>query len=198
MSTPKPVSKPGSKPSRREAILTAVIELLATRGLDGVTHRAVDEAAGLPQGSSTYYFPKKASLLTAAAQHLATLLEKDCEALQVGFAQRAAQQGLEAAVAYVAEEVVAYADESRQLFLARIELTLAAARRDDLAGVGAQLTAAARRPIAFFLRLISDGSTEVPIETCAGLIDGIALMHATGQGPKPTTDQIAAVFRSIL
>jgi hypothetical protein len=30
------------------------------------------------------------------------------------------------------------------------------------------------------------------------LIDGITLMYATGQGPKPTTDQIAAVFRSIL
>jgi hypothetical protein len=60
------------------------------------------------------------------------------------------------------------------------------------------LTAAARRPIEFFLKLISDGRADVPIETCAGLIDGITLMYATGQGPKPTTDQIAAVFRSIL
>ncbi|WP_193366944.1 TetR/AcrR family transcriptional regulator [Pelagibius marinus] len=190
MSTPKP--------DRRETILNAVVELLATRGLEGVTHRAVDEAAGLPQGSSTYYFPKKAGLLSAAAQHLATVLEKDCDELQVGFAERAAKQGMDAAVSYVAEEVIAYAEDSRHLFLARMELTLAAARRDDLKGVGEQLTAAARRPIEFFLRLISEGKDDVAIDTCAGLVDGIALMHATGQGPKPTTDQIAAVVRSIL
>lgn len=187
-----------TKRARRVTILDGVIELLATRGLEGVTHRAVDEVAGLPQGSSSYYFPKKTLLLIAASQHLAELLEKDCDELQVGFAQTAAKQGLDAAVQYVAEELVAYADDSRHLFLARIELTMASARRDDLANIGAQLTAAARRPIEFFLKLISDGRADVPIETCAGLIDGIGLMHATGQGPKPTTDQVAAVFRSIL
>lgn len=186
------------KPARRDAILDGVIDLLATKGLEGVTHRAVDEVAGLPQGSSSYYFPRKALLLVAASQHLAELLAKDCDELQVGFAETAAKDGLDAAVQYVAEEVVSYADSSRNLFLARMELTMASARRDDLAGVGEQLTAAARRPIAFFLRLISDGRADVPIETCAGLIDGIGLMHATGQGPKPTTDQIATVFRSIL
>lgn len=183
---------------RREAILNGALGLLATQGLEGVTHRAVDEASGLPQGSTSYYFPKKAALLLAAAQHLSELLGKDCDELQVGFAQKAATDGMDAAIRYVADELVAYTEDSRHLFLARMELTLASARRDDLAGVGAQLTAAARRPIEFFLKLISEGRTDVPIETCAGLIDGITLMHATGQGPKPTTDQVAAVFRSIL
>ena len=187
-----------AKPARRDVILDAVIALLATRGLEGVTHRAVDEAAGLPLGSTTYYFPKKAALLVAASRHLARLLEKDCDTLQVGFAERAAKHGMDAAATYVAEELVSYADASRHLFLARMELTLAAARRDDLADVGRALTAAARRPIAFFLRLISEGRTDVPIETCAGLIDGITLMYATGQGPKPTTDQVATVFRAVL
>ena len=149
------------KPDRRATILSAVIELLATRGLEGVTHRAVDETAGLPQGSSTYYFPKKSALLVAASAHLAALLEKDCEALQVGFAETAAKDGLDAAVDYVAEEVVAYGETARHLFLARMELTLAASRRDDLADVGAELTAAARRPIAFFLRLIAEGREDV-------------------------------------
>ena len=187
-----------TKINRRDAILNGVIEVLATKGLEGVTHRAVDEAAGLPKGSSTYYFPKKSALLIAASQHLATQLEKDCDDLQVGFADVAATQGMDAAIDYVARFVVAYADESRHLFLARMELNLAASRREDLAGVGDMLTAAARRPIAFFLRLISDGREDMPIETCAGLIDGIGLMHVTGQGPKPTTAQVAAVFRAIL
>ena len=186
------------KTERRDSILTGVVTLLADKGLEGVTHRAVDDVAGLPQGSTSYYFPKKAALLSAAAEHLAELLEKDCDELQVGFAEQAAENGLDAAVAFVAEEMVSYTDASRHLFLARLELTMAAARREDLKGVGDQLNAAARRPIAFFLRLIADGREDVPIETCAGLIDGISLMYATGQGPKPTTDQVASVFRSIL
>ncbi|MDQ0317262.1 TetR/AcrR family transcriptional regulator [Amorphus orientalis] len=186
------------KESRRTAILDAAIDLLASRGLEGVTHRAVDQAAGLPQGSTTYYFPKKAALLAATAHHLAELLEKDCEDLQVGFAEKVASDGMDAAVAHVAGELVAYTENARHLFLARIELTLAAARREELAGVGDELTAAARRPIAFFFRLISEGRTDVPIEACAGLIDGISLMYAIGQGPKPTTDQVAQVFRAML
>ncbi|ACG74191.1 transcriptional regulator, TetR family [Anaeromyxobacter sp. K] len=183
---------------RRIVILEAVLELLATRGLEGVTHRAADDAAGLPQGSTTYYFPKKTALLVAAADHLAALLEKECDELQVGFAERAARQGLDAAIAYVADELAAYADDTRHLFLARVELTMAAARREDLAGVGERLTAAARRPIAFFVKLISHGRADAPIETCAGLIDGITLMYAIGQGPRPTTEQVSAVLRAVL
>lgn len=187
-----------SKPDRRKAILDGVIELLATRGMEGVTHRAVDQIAGLPQGSTTYYFPKKTALLVAASDRLAQLLEKDCDDLQVGFADKVAKEGMDAAIAYVAAELAAYADCARHLFLARMELTMAASRRDDLEGVGEKLGAAARRPIEFFLRLISDGRKDVPIETCAGLVDGISLMYATGQGPKPTTEQVAAIFRAIL
>lgn len=184
-----------TKPTnRKSAILDGVIELLGTRGLEGVTHRAVDQIAELPQGSTTYYFPKKAALLVAAANHLADLLGKDCEELQLGFAERAAQQGMDAAIEFVGDVTVAYADQKRNLFLARLELTVASSRREELAGVGDQLTAAARRPIAFFFELISDGRSDAPIDTCAGLIDGITLMYVTGQGPKPTTDQIKAVF----
>ena len=187
-----------TKQARRAIILDTVIKLLASRGLEGVTHRAVDEMAGLPQGSSSYYFPKKAQLLVEASRHLAALLEKDCEELQVGFAEVTARQGVDAAVEYVATEVVSYTDTARELFLARMELTLAASRREELADVGERLTTAARRPIEFFLQLISEGRKEMPIETCAALIDGISLMYATGQGPKPTTDQIASVFRAVL
>lgn len=187
-----------AKQERRLKILDTVITCLATQGLEGVTHRAVDEAAGLPPGSTSYYYPKKAVLLLSASQHLAVLLERDCDALQVSFADAAAEQGIEAAIEQVAHALVSSADESRNLFLARMELTMAATRRDDLAEVGPMLTAAARRPIKFFLQLISDGDAAMPIETCVGLLDGIGLMYVTGQGPKPTAHQIATVFRAVL
>lgn len=104
-------------------ILDAVITLLAERGLDGVTHRAVDEVAKIPQGSTSYYYRRKPDLLNAACEYLAELLEKDCDELQVGFSERAASEGVDAAVEYVAEELADYTDGARHLFLARLELT---------------------------------------------------------------------------
>ncbi len=187
-----------TKPSRKHAILSAAIDLLAMRGLEGVTHRSVDEAAGLPPGSTTYYFPKKADLLVAASTYLAELLGKDCDELQVGFAERMAKQGMDAAITYVGEEVVSYADNAKHLFLARVELTMASTRRPELAGVGKALSKAAQRPIAFFLMLLTNKQSDIPIETCAGLIDGITLMHVTGQGPLVTLEQMKAVFRAVL
>jgi DNA-binding transcriptional regulator YbjK len=123
-----------------------VIGLLADRGLAGVTHRAADAAAGLPQGSSSYYFPRKSALLRAAASHLAAERERDCDDLQIAFAGAAARRGLEAAIGDAARGLVASAGRGRRLLLARIELTLTAARDDALADLGDALAAGARRP----------------------------------------------------
>ena len=182
----------------REAILDSVIELLAQKGMAGVTHRATDAAADLPQGSTTYYFPRKTALLRAAAERLAHRLEEECSALQINFADVVAKRGVEAAIEYVAGELTASADETRHLLLARIELTLAASRDAALGDVGRALSAAAQRPIEFFVSLISEGRSDVPVETCVGLIDGISLMYATGQGPQPTTRQVSSVLRALV
>ena len=183
---------------RRTIILDAVIMLLAKAGVAGVTHRAADAAAGLPPGSSTYYFPKKADLLRSTALHLAAELEKDCDELQIAFADVVAKQGLTSAIEYVSRQLVASLEQAKYLQLARIELTLAAARSDELPGVAKRLSVAGRRPIEFFISLICDGQRETPIEECVGLIDGIALNYVTGQGLQPTADQVATVLRSIV
>ncbi len=39
--------------SRADLVADAALALLAERGMCGLTHRAVDEAAGLPQGSTS-------------------------------------------------------------------------------------------------------------------------------------------------
>lgn len=57
-------------PERRELLADAAIEVLAAEGGRGLTHRAVDRAAGLPQGSTSNYFPTREALLTAALHRL--------------------------------------------------------------------------------------------------------------------------------
>lgn len=58
-------------PSRAQLIADTAIGLLATRGLRGLTHRAVDEAAGLPQGSTSNHARTRAALLETTVRRLA-------------------------------------------------------------------------------------------------------------------------------
>lgn len=182
---------------RKREILDATLTLLAERGLAGVTHRAVDEAAGLPQGSSSYYFPKKLGLIEAAAEHLAVLLDEDCDETRRHFSELIAEGKNDAAIDYVARDLLKYADEARALLLARFEITLAGARNDELKDIAERLSESARRPIAFFLKLLSRDQAQGQIETCMGLLDGVTLLYVTGQGPKPTVDQIKKIFLSV-
>jgi AcrR family transcriptional regulator len=57
--------------TRREDLLDAAIELLAERGVHGVTHRAIDTAAGVPAGSTSNYFRTREALLVAIVERFA-------------------------------------------------------------------------------------------------------------------------------
>ncbi|WP_406098789.1 TetR/AcrR family transcriptional regulator [Streptomyces sp. NBC_01013] len=56
---------------RATLITDAALALLAERGMRGLTHRAVDERAGLPQGSTSNHARTRQSLLEATVRRLA-------------------------------------------------------------------------------------------------------------------------------
>jgi AcrR family transcriptional regulator len=56
---------------RAELIADTALALLAERGMRGLTHRAVDERAGLPQGSTSNHARTRQALLEAAVRRLA-------------------------------------------------------------------------------------------------------------------------------
>lgn len=67
--------------SRAELVAEAAITLLAERGMRGLTHRAVDEAAGLPTGSTSNLARTRAALLELALVRLTELEERHFAAL---------------------------------------------------------------------------------------------------------------------
>ncbi|GAA3156018.1 TetR/AcrR family transcriptional regulator [Planomonospora alba] len=64
------------KSQRAELVAETAITLLAERGMRGLTHRAVDEAAGLPPGSTSNLARTRSALLELA---LARLVELETE-----------------------------------------------------------------------------------------------------------------------
>ncbi|MFB6526395.1 TetR/AcrR family transcriptional regulator [Streptomyces sp. NPDC056399] len=61
-------SSPASSASRADRIGDAALDLLVERGMRGLTHRAVDERAGLPQGSTSNHARTRQALLETAVR----------------------------------------------------------------------------------------------------------------------------------
>ncbi|MET7768107.1 TetR family transcriptional regulator [Nocardia sp. NPDC005366] len=66
-----------STTDRRVRIVDAAIDLIATRGLRALTHRALDTALELPPGSASYYFRTKRALVEAIADRITTRSRED-------------------------------------------------------------------------------------------------------------------------
>ncbi|MDF0532476.1 TetR family transcriptional regulator [Tsukamurella sp. 8F] len=56
--------------SRRDEVADAAIEVLGRRGLRGLTHRAVDAAAGVPDGTTSNHFRSRATLIRGALDRM--------------------------------------------------------------------------------------------------------------------------------
>ncbi|TCK01211.1 TetR/AcrR family transcriptional regulator [Nocardia alba] len=67
---------------RRTQIVAGAIELIATRGIRALTHRAVDTRLALPPGSTSYYFRTRQALIEAIADSITTRSRVDFEAAQ--------------------------------------------------------------------------------------------------------------------
>ncbi|MFE1251139.1 TetR/AcrR family transcriptional regulator [Streptomyces sp. NPDC058741] len=115
-------------PSRSGLVADAALALLAERGMRGLTHRAVDEAAGLPQGSTSNLARTRQALLELAVRRLADR-EARVLALHEMPAPRAGTDSLVEALALAAHRALT---QHRTLILARYELALEATRRPEL------------------------------------------------------------------
>ena len=109
---------------RRTRLADAAITTLAREGSRGLTHRAVDRTAGVPEGSTSYYFRTRLDLLRAIVRRMSDLDTASVPAL-------AHADGEEFEEAFTAA-VHGLVTDGRERQLARYELTLEATRRPEL------------------------------------------------------------------
>jgi len=113
---------------RAELIADTALALLAERGMRGLTHRAVDEAAGLPQGSTSNHARTRLALLESAVRRLA---EREAQVLALDELPDP-RGGLESLVDGLALATHRSLTRNRELLIARYELALEATRRPEL------------------------------------------------------------------
>lgn len=123
MTTPSAPAPPLT--GRRRELLEAALHVTADEGLRGLTHRAVDRRAELPEGTTSAYLRTKQALLLALAEHVAASLAADVDALALELAGCEGDQ--DRAVARTLALFERWLDE-RELVLAKLELSLEALR----------------------------------------------------------------------
>jgi DNA-binding transcriptional regulator YbjK len=189
--------------SRRALIADAAISTLARDGMRGLTHRAVDRAAGLPEGSASYYFRTRQALLQATVERLAELTSTDMLAGAALLDSTAVppQPGhdLDALASLTAALIQSWLTTGRERQLARYELSLEATRRPELRQILVTTGAAIRALIAD--RFAAAGIREPGQRAAdfAAFIEGLLFDQIAGAGNRElTTADLRAAIATLL
>ena len=163
---------------RRRLVADAALHVLARDGSRGLTHRAVDEFAGLPAGSTSYYFRSRAALLSACVHRL---VERDHAELDT-FSPVVAATDLAALADALARLLHHWMSVDRDRHLARYELTLESVRRPEVAA--ALQTAGQDLRERIVTILAGFGATDPPRQArlLVACIDGILFDNLAGAG----------------
>ncbi|MER7039911.1 TetR family transcriptional regulator [Streptomyces microflavus] len=187
-----------SLPDRRDLIADAAISTVASAGLRGLTHRAVDTAAGLPAGSTSYYFRTRSALISACYLRLAALSVADVDRWQAEHGAPDPDSAAEALAALLHHWLTA----ARGRQLARFELSLEATRRPELRADLETAGLAARSRATTLLASLGAPRPEQAAELLVAWTDGLLYDRLAGapaaSRPAPDVTELTSVVRRML
>ncbi len=172
---------------RRSALADAGIRVLAEEGARGLTHRAVDAAAGTPRGTSSNYFATRDDLIAALVSRIEERLTPNAETL-ASLADRVPDRAL---FADYIRDVVRRLSADREVTLALFELRLEASRKPAVAeALGAWRRRTFADDVAFNKTAgLPGGRAELAMFHYA--IDGLILDRLTVSiDPEVSTDEV--------
>lgn len=162
---------------RRQELLDACLRIISTRGIAGVTHRAVAAEAGVPSSSTTYFFATLDDLIAESVRsamdaELARIRELGSSIVHTDTSVNAVVDGF---VEFVRSAPAPHT-------VAQFETYLHGSRAEELRGKVAAIISATREVAAETARGlgITDPSAGQAI---VAMIDGFALHRLAAPGP---------------
>ena len=196
---------------RRHALADAVIEVLGTAGIHKLSHRAVDERAGLPAGTAANYFPRRDDLLAAAAERVAELHVAEMTAADRAAASergdgstaaspRASRRGTgpDVLAALIGASLHDAATRNRTRYLAAYELALESTRQPALAEAMSRLGAAAFGTTLAEHRSLGLPTTPEQVQALIALYNGTLLTLVVAPPETVTPEATLALARCLV
>jgi DNA-binding transcriptional regulator YbjK len=181
---------------RADLVADTALALLAERGMRGLTHRAVDETAELPQGSTSNVARTRLALLELAVRRLA---EREARVLAPE-EMPDPEDELGALVDGLALAAHRALTRNRDLTLARYELALEATRRPELRRYFDAAGARFRDQLAALLTALGSADPARHMLSLVAWLDGLMFSCVAGTftAEVPTLDEVRAGLRELL
>jgi DNA-binding transcriptional regulator YbjK len=186
-------------PERRSRILDAAIGILADVGVGGLTHRQVDDRAGLPAGTTSNYFRTRQALLEATAQRTVDLHWERVNALQAAIGPITP----EALRALITRMLSDPDEQFRRNTLARFELFMEGTRRPELRPLLAELQKAAVKSATLIFDAAGLAPSPDQMDELSRLLNGYVFSELTipsgldGAGRARLVDRLLKAFFGI-
>ncbi|NYG58314.1 DNA-binding transcriptional regulator YbjK [Nocardioides daedukensis] len=169
---------------RRQQLLLAAMEVVAENGLRGLTHRAVDRKAGLPEGSCSGYLRTRSALQGALASFVAARLEDDVRRL----ADEIAHHGEDLAKAQaMTQSLFQQWLGAPALLVTKLELAMEGSRDQELASIFATSRRELVEVVEETMALAGREHSDERAEALVAALDGVLL----GALQRPAEDQSA-------
>ncbi|WP_405911912.1 TetR family transcriptional regulator C-terminal domain-containing protein [Streptomyces sp. NBC_00963] len=168
---------------RRTVLADAAIGVLADEGMRGLTHRAVERAAGLPPGTTSAYFRSRKALLTALVSRLVELDQAELQA--AGEAAQMPRDAGELADAIAVFAAGRLGGEGRRRSLARYACAVEGVRHPELREILVPHENAARDAVRAFLAAQGVADAEGRTLTLLACVDGLIFDRLVGGGTVP-------------
>ncbi|MEU2930328.1 TetR/AcrR family transcriptional regulator [Streptomyces sp. NPDC007251] len=182
--------------SRADLVADAALALLAERGMRGLTHRAVDETAGLPPGSTSNVARTRQALLELAVRRHA---EREARVLDLA-EMPAPDGGPDALADGLALAVHRSLTRDRGLLIARYELALEATRRPELRAFYDRTGAVFKEQLAAMLTAVGSCDPARHVLSLVAWTDGLMFSCAAGSfsAEAPDLEEIRTGLRELL
>jgi DNA-binding transcriptional regulator YbjK len=182
--------------SRADLVADTALALLAERGMRGLTHRAVDEAAGLPLGSTSNVARTRQALLELAVRRHA---EREARVLAME-EMPDPHGGPDALAASLALAVHRSLTRNRALLIARYELALEATRRPGLRAFYDATGAVFKEQVAALLTAVGSSDPARHALSLTAWSDGLMFTCAAGSysAQVPSLEEIRTGVRELL
>jgi DNA-binding transcriptional regulator YbjK len=163
----------GRGDARRRELLEATLRVVARGGVGAVTHRVVAREAGVPLGSTTYYFKTKEDMV---AQALELVAERETSAIATFSASRfEAASSVDGLIEVLVETMMRGIARDSTEWVAEYELFIEAIRRPELQPVARRWTDAQVAALQPALERLGVARVESATRLLVAGLDGLAL-----------------------
>jgi DNA-binding transcriptional regulator YbjK len=184
----------GSDNARRLLLLQTTVRLIADEGIDAVSHRAVAATAGVPLGSTTYWFSSRQDMLREALEYFAAQEAETLDQHLSGvLGRRLSKRRL---VDEFTAILVPQLGEQRWRTIAQYALVEEAARRPELGPACRRWTRAWEEALGEVFQSLGVGDPALEARMFLAMLDGLLLGQLAAPDPDPERSVIRPALRA--